>query len=129
MVKNLNYGGTILIRNYSDSQFKILTTARSQFHLSLLEAVYIARKKTDLCRQKQFVFTLLLLRYDYSLLSLGRFRFSLLLCNLRKIHFLLQSAFLLTAECISYCRVHFSVVHLVFKKSCSLHTKPDRDRI
>ena len=32
-------------RNYSDSQFKILTTARSQFHLSLLEALYISRKK------------------------------------------------------------------------------------
>ena len=49
-------------RNHSDSQFKILTTARSQFHLSLLEAVYISRKKTDLCRQKQFVFTLQLFR-------------------------------------------------------------------
>ena len=49
-------------RNYSDSQFKIQTTARSQFHLSLLEAVYISRKKTDLCRQKQFVFTLQLFR-------------------------------------------------------------------
>ena len=49
-------------RNYSHSQFKILTTARSQFYLSLLEAVYISRKKTDLCRQKQFVFTLQLFR-------------------------------------------------------------------
>ena len=49
-------------RNYSDSRFKILTTAHSQFHLSLLEAVYVSRKKTDLCRQKQFVFTLQLFR-------------------------------------------------------------------
>ena len=49
-------------RNYSDSQFQILTTARSQFHLSLLEVVYISRKKPDLCRQKQFVFTLQLFR-------------------------------------------------------------------
>ena len=49
-------------RNYSDLQFKILTTTRSQFHLSPLEAVYISRKKTDLCRQKQFVFTLQLFR-------------------------------------------------------------------
>ena len=57
-------------RNYSDSQFKILTTARSQFHLSLLEAVYISRKKTDLCRQKQIVFTLQLFRKDQSLLAL-----------------------------------------------------------
>ena len=45
-------------RNYSDSQFKILTITCSQFHLSQLEAVYISRKKTDLCRQKQFVFIL-----------------------------------------------------------------------
>ena len=45
-------------RNYSDSQFKILTTARSQFHLSLLEAVYISRKKTDLCRQKASSYSL-----------------------------------------------------------------------
>ena len=111
-------------------QFKILTTARSQFHLSLLEAVYISRKKTDLCRQKQFVFTLQVFRQDQSLLALDRLRFSLLLCNLLKIHFsLLQSALLLTAEWISpYCRVHFSLLHLVFKRSCSPHTKPDRDR-
>ena len=38
--------------NYSDSQFKILTTARSQFHLSLLEAVYISRKKNRFVQAK-----------------------------------------------------------------------------
>ena len=91
--------------NYSDSQFKIPTTARSQFHLSLLEAVYISQKKPDLCRQKQFVFTLQLFRYDQSLLSLDRLHFSLLLHNLLK--------------------MHFSLLHLVFKRSCSPHTKPD----
>ena len=32
-------------RNCSGSWFKTLTTARSQFHLSLLEAAYISRKK------------------------------------------------------------------------------------
>ena len=32
-------------RNYSDLRFKILTTAHSQFHLNLLEEVYISRKK------------------------------------------------------------------------------------
>ena len=87
-------------------------------------------EKTDLRRQKQSVFTLQLFRQDQSLLSLYRLRFSLLLCNLLKIHFsLLQSAFLLTAECISpYCRLHFFLLHLVFKRSCSPHTKPDRDR-
>ena len=33
--------------SYSESRFKILTIARSQFHLSLLEALYSLRKKTD----------------------------------------------------------------------------------
>ena len=39
-------------RNYSDSRLKILTTARSQFHLSLLETVYISRKKKQICAGK-----------------------------------------------------------------------------
>ena len=39
-------------RNYSDSQFKILTTACSQFHLSLLEAVHISRKKKRFVQAK-----------------------------------------------------------------------------
>ena len=39
-------------RSYSDSQFKILTTACSQFHLSLLEVVYILRKKKQICAGK-----------------------------------------------------------------------------
>ena len=42
-------------RNYSDSWFEIFTTPHSQFHLSLLGAVYISREKPDLCRLKQFV--------------------------------------------------------------------------
>ena len=50
-------------------------------------------------------------------------------------------SFLLTINCVSpyylaiplkrispYCRVHFSLLHSVFKRSCSPHTKPDRDR-
>ena len=49
-------------RYYSDFRLKILTTARSQLHLSLLEAVCISRKKPDLCRQKQLAFTLQLFR-------------------------------------------------------------------
>ena len=32
-------------RNYSESWFKILTKVKSKFHLILLEAVYISRKK------------------------------------------------------------------------------------
>ena len=55
-------------------------------------------------------------------MALDRLRFSLLSCNSLK-------RILLTAECISpYCRVHFSLLHSVFKRCCSPHTKPDRDR-
>ena len=43
--------------NYSDSQFKILTTARSQFYLNLLEAVYISRKK-QICAGKSSSYSL-----------------------------------------------------------------------
>ena len=39
-------------RNYFDSQFKIVTTARSQFRLSLFEAVYISQKKNRLVQAK-----------------------------------------------------------------------------
>ena len=39
-------------RNYSDLQFKILTTARSQFHLSHVEAIYILRKKNRFVQAK-----------------------------------------------------------------------------
>ena len=53
-------------------------------------------------------------------------RGSLQKCSLMLI---LYSAFLLTVKCISpFCRVHFSLVHYVFKRSCSPQTKPDRDR-
>ena len=45
-------------RNYSDSRFKILTIARSQFHLSLLEAVYISRKKQQICAGKSSSYSL-----------------------------------------------------------------------
>ena len=62
-------------RNYSDLWFEILITTRSQFYLSLLEVIYISRKKPDLCGQKQFVITLQLFRYDQSLLSLDGLRF------------------------------------------------------
>ena len=41
-------------RNYSGSQFKILTTARSQYRLSPLEAVYISRKKKRFVLAKAF---------------------------------------------------------------------------
>ena len=35
----------------------------------------------------------------------------------------------ISLDCISpYYRLHFSLVHLVYKRSCTPHTKPDRDR-
>ena len=35
----------------------------------------------------------------------------------------------ISLKCISpYCRVHFSLLHLAFKMSCSPHTKSERDR-
>ena len=40
------------------SRFKILTTAHSQFHLSLLEAVYISRKKKRICAGKSSSYSL-----------------------------------------------------------------------
>lgn len=44
--------------NYNEDQFTILDTARSLFHLSVLEACYITVRRPNLCRQKEFVYTL-----------------------------------------------------------------------
>ena len=44
--------------NYDNKQFSILATARSTYHLNLLEAAYIETQRPVLCRQKQFVYTL-----------------------------------------------------------------------
>ena len=44
--------------NYNDDQFSILHTARSLFHLSLLEASYIKVRRPNLCKQKEFAYTL-----------------------------------------------------------------------
>ena len=48
--------------NCDDRQFLILATARSSFHLSLLEAAYIKTQGPALCRQKKFVYALKLFR-------------------------------------------------------------------
>ena len=48
--------------NYNDDQFSILDTARSLFHLSLLEASYIKVRRLNLCKQKKFVYTLKLFK-------------------------------------------------------------------
>ena len=48
--------------NYNDNQFSILDTARNPFHLSLLEASYIKVRQPNLCKQKEFVYTLKLFK-------------------------------------------------------------------
>ena len=48
--------------NYNDDQFSILDTAHSPFHLSVLEASHIKVLRPNLCKQKEFVFTLKLFK-------------------------------------------------------------------
>ena len=45
-------------KHFNDAQFSILATARSSFHLSVLEATYINPLPPILCRQKEFVYAL-----------------------------------------------------------------------
>ena len=42
--------------NYNDNQFYILSKARSDFHLAVLESIFITTRKPILCRQKEFVY-------------------------------------------------------------------------
>ena len=56
------YDNPTCAKNYSDGKFTILLFGRSSFHLSALEAVYIKSCKPSLCRQKEFVYNLKLLR-------------------------------------------------------------------
>ena len=46
--------------NYQDSNFKIIANARSDFHLQVLESIYIQSLEPILCRQKSFVYECLL---------------------------------------------------------------------
>ena len=41
---------------YNDNMFRIISRARSSFHLAVLESIYIQTKKLPLCRQ-EFVFS------------------------------------------------------------------------
>ena len=45
-------------KTYTDDNFRIIRQARSSFHLSVLECVYIKTQNPVLCRQKKFVFSL-----------------------------------------------------------------------
>ena len=48
--------------NYDNKGFPILATARSSFHLNLLEAAYIKTRRPVLCKQKEFVYVFELFR-------------------------------------------------------------------
>ena len=45
-------------KTYTDDNFRIIGQARSSFHLSVLESVYIKTQNPILCKQKEFVFHL-----------------------------------------------------------------------
>ena len=49
--------------HYKDNQFFILSKAQSNFHLSVLESIFITLRKPNLCRQKEFVYKHKLLVY------------------------------------------------------------------
>ena len=42
--------------HYKDNQVFILSKVRSDFHLSVLESIFITLRKPNLCRQKEFVY-------------------------------------------------------------------------
>ena len=98
-------------RNYSDWQFEILTTARSQFHLSLLEAVYISRKK-QICAGKSS---------SYSLYNcFGRIK---AFCHW--IDCVSSYYCAISLKCISsYCGMHFSLLQNAFLLTAlAIHSK------
>ena len=47
-------------QNYQDERFNIITNGRTDFHLQVLESVYIQSLEPSLCRQKSFVYECLL---------------------------------------------------------------------
>ena len=44
-------------KTYTDDNFRIIGRARSSFHLSVLESIYIKTQNPVLCGQKEFVFS------------------------------------------------------------------------
>ena len=46
------------VKTYTDDNFRIIGQARSSFHLSVLESVYIKTQNPVLCKQKDFIFSL-----------------------------------------------------------------------
>ena len=49
-------------KTYTDDNFRMIGQARSSFHLSFLESVYIKTQNPVFCRQKEFVFLLVLFK-------------------------------------------------------------------
>ena len=49
-------------KNYEDTKFSILTTARSQFQLRVLDAAHIKIRQPSLCKQKAFVISVQLFK-------------------------------------------------------------------
>ena len=45
-------------KTYADDNFRIIGQARSSFHLSVLESVYIKTQNPVLCKRKEVVFQL-----------------------------------------------------------------------
>ena len=45
-------------KTYTGDNFRIIGKARSSFHLSVLESVYIKTQNPVLCKQKDFIFSL-----------------------------------------------------------------------
>ena len=49
-------------KKYDPNMFNVVGHGRSNFHLSVLEALFILHQKPDLCKQKQFVYSTILFR-------------------------------------------------------------------
>ena len=60
-------------KHFNDAQFSILATARSSFHLSVLEATYINSLQPILCRQKNsFIHSKFYINFFFSLFRQNR---------------------------------------------------------
>jgi hypothetical protein len=49
-------------QHYTDERFKILARGRNQFHLKVLESLFIQTMKPELCKQKQYVYKTILFK-------------------------------------------------------------------
>ena len=54
------FDNPICARNYNDSRFSIVTCGRNNFHLNVLESIFIKINKPNLCKQKQYIYNTLL---------------------------------------------------------------------